>query len=203
MEFIFPEIQILKCIKEYGFLRKKKIVREGKIYISSKDDINKDSSDSNTKRYVSYAMAYVYLFFFSLISLVILLAPIYFIFDINKFIIKGTVNNTCLTMLYVFGIFSGAAMIIPAFRKIYDLVPWMYFFVKVIFFDLIVMGVSLNGLFIINNLVLGFLIMMVVFILLRTIMCIYINRYNYTYDRYFKTFGSLSFAIGFLGIIFL
>lgn len=202
-DFIFPEVQIFKCIKEYGFMRRKKIIKEGRIYISGKEKVSKNTSNSNFRKYMSYSMIYIHLFFFSLISLLVILAPIYFIFDVSRFFINGTINNTCLTMLYVFGVFGGASMLIPVVRKSYDIVPWMYFFVKVIFLDLMIMGVTLKSIFIINNQEISLLIMLLIFIILRIIMCIYVSRVDYTYDRNFKTFGSISFIVGFLGIIFL
>ncbi|ADL52395.1 hypothetical protein [Clostridium cellulovorans] len=43
----------------------------------------------------------------------------------------------------VFGLFIGISLLVPAFRKIYYKLPWFFPFVKILFVDVTILGVSI------------------------------------------------------------
>lgn len=117
------------------------------------------------------------------ILLMLLFAPLGLLMDIQTVRSSGfSTTNIGMSFIGIFGLFIGLSLLIPALRKMYFKLPWMFPFVKILFVDVIIMTVAtfiLNyGYEIQNNTrhTAFFIIMIVQIILCRIAMSIYFNK---------------------------
>ncbi len=54
-----------------------------------------------------------------------------------------SIPNTGIYFIAVFGLFIGLSLVVPAFRKMYYKLPWMFPYVKIMFINTIIITVAL------------------------------------------------------------
>ncbi|MEK5475950.1 hypothetical protein NYE70_03250 [Paenibacillus sp. FSL R5-0407] len=111
------------------------------------------------------------------------LVPIMTLSDMGTVMESGfAVPNTGVFLTALFGLFIGLSLMIPAFRKMYDKLPWMFPYVKIMLINTIIVSVAL--------LILNFgyevqsdsrhmvwtIVMVVQIILCRILMSLYFHR---------------------------
>ena len=116
-----------------------------------------------------------------LILLFLLLLVI--ISDINTIIVSGfSMPNMGGVCIGIMALLIGLSMLIPPLREKYYSYPWLYAYVKIFFFDLIILCIAQT---IINygyevqsqsRHILFIILMVVQIILCRIIMCLYLNK---------------------------
>ena len=122
------------------------------------------------------------------ILLMLILVPIGLFFDINTIRESGfSTLNIGTTFIGIFGLFIGLSLLIPAFRKMYYKLPWMFPFVKILYPNVIIMSIAtmlLNYGYEVQNPSrhsLFFIIMICQLIVSRALMCIYFSRKKVQY----------------------
>lgn len=118
------------------------------------------------------------------ILLLLPLVPISLIVDISSIyssgFSKGT--NTGIEFIGILGLFIGLSLLVPAFRKMYDKFPWMFPYVKILYGNVVILGIGttlLNYGYQVQSEARHtfFLVFTVVQIIVcRILMCIYYNK---------------------------
>jgi len=122
------------------------------------------------------------------ILLMLIFVPIGLFFDINTICKSGfSTSNIGTTFIGIFGLFIGLSLLIPAFRKMYYKLPWMFPFVKILYSNVIIMSIAtmlLNFGYEVQNPSrhrLFFIIMICQIIICRALMCIYFSKKKVQY----------------------
>lgn len=115
--------------------------------------------------------------------LLLLLVPIMSFSDIKAIRDSGfSTSNVSLTFIGVFGFLIGLSLLIPPCRKMYHKLPWLFPYVKILFIDVIIMGIAITilnfGYEVQSNLRHNtfFVFMVAQIIICRILMCIYFSR---------------------------
>lgn len=141
------------------------------------------------KDFLGNAAAVIYFFVVMLIlMLMLIIVPFILISEISTIREVGFATSTIgTTFIGVFGIFIGISLLVPVFRKMYYKLPWMFPFVKILFFDVVVLSI---GVMILNfgyevqsesRHTLFFILMLIQLILCRAAMCIYFSKKKVQY----------------------
>jgi len=122
------------------------------------------------------------------VLLMLLFVPIGLIFDINTIRNSGfSTTNVGLTFIGVFGLFIGLSLLVPAFRKMYYKLPWLFPFVKIMYSNVIIMSIAtmlLNYGYEVQSPArhtIFFIIMICQIIVCRALMCIYFSKNKVQY----------------------
>jgi len=122
------------------------------------------------------------------ILLLLIVVPIGLILEIHTIRSSGfSTSNDGTAFIGVFGLFIGLSLLIPAFRRIYYKLPWMFPFVKILYPNVIIMSIAiilLNYGYEVQNPArhnLFFIMMVCQIIVCRVFMCIYFNRKRVQY----------------------
>ncbi len=122
------------------------------------------------------------------ILLLLILVPMILISDINTIRSSGfSTSNAGTAFIGIFGLFIGLSLIVPAFRKMYYKLPWMFPFVKILYPNVIIMSIAiglLNYGYEIQSPArhtLFFIVMIGQIIVCRALMSIYFNRKQVQY----------------------
>lgn len=87
----------------------------------------------------------------------------------------------------IFGLFIGLSLSVPAFRKMYYKLPWLYPYVKIIYMDLVIVGVAsmiLNYGYQVQNPTrhnLFYILMLIQLVVCRLLMCVYLQKRRVNY----------------------
>lgn len=90
--------------------------------------------------------------------------------------------DIAMNFIRVMALFIGISMLVPPLREMYSIFPWIFYFVKVIFADLVIFCIALTILnygFEIQSQsrhILFIIIMIVQIIVCRIIMCLYLKK---------------------------
>lgn len=90
--------------------------------------------------------------------------------------------NMGIMFMGLFGLFIGISLLIPAFRKMYYKLPWLFPYVKILYVNLVIMGVAtliLNYGYEVQNSTRHtsfFMVMIAQIVICRIAMCIYFNK---------------------------
>lgn len=77
------------------------------------------------------------------VLLLLALVPIIIFSDISIIFKSGfATSNTGTAFIGLFGLAIGISMLIPAFRRMYYKLPWMFPFVKIMYLNVIIMSVA-------------------------------------------------------------
>lgn len=72
------------------------------------------------------------------------IVPIMTLSDMATVVESGfSIPDTGIYYIAVFGLFIGLSLVIPVFRKMYDKLPWMFPYVKIMFINTIIVSVAL------------------------------------------------------------
>lgn len=126
-------------------------------------------------------MATIYFIFpMCFVLLLLIFIPISFISDVNSVRDSGFAGpNSAAPIIGMCGIFIGISLLIPLFRRMYRVLPWLYSFVKIFFVNLIILSIGitiLNQGYQVNNNARHakfFILMIVQIVICRIAMCIY------------------------------
>jgi len=133
-----------------------------------------------------FGSAAAFIYFLAVMWWVLLLLPfviLMLITDIGTIRSSGfgTVNSG-VTFVAVFGLFLGLSLLIPAFRKMYYKLPWLFPYVKIMYLNLIIVSIAealLNYGYQVQNPTrhtLFFILMIVQIIVCRLLMSFYFSR---------------------------
>ena len=141
------------------------------------------------KSFLGNAAAVIYFFAVMLVlMLMLIIVPLILISKIDTIREVGFATSTIgTTFIGVFGIFIGISLLVPAFRKMYYKLPWMFPFVKILFIDVVILSI---GVMILNfgyevqsesRHTLFFFLMLSQLILCRATMCIFFSKKKVQY----------------------
>lgn len=133
------------------------------------------------RRLFGNAIAAIYFIFPMLfVILFLLFMPLFFLQQVNNIRASGFAGMDMTKMfISIFGLFIGVSLLIPALRKMYKVLPWLYSFIKILFINFIIFNIGISILnmgYQIQNETRHkiFLILMIVQIVVcRIAMCIY------------------------------
>jgi hypothetical protein len=95
--------------------------------------------------------------------------------------------NTGISFIAIFGLLLGLSLLIPAFRKMYYKLPWLFPYVKIMYLNLIIMSIAvtlLNYGYEVQNPArhtLFFILMIIQIIIFRLLMSLYFSRNRVPY----------------------
>ena len=95
--------------------------------------------------------------------------------------------NTGISFVAIFGLLLGLSLLIPAFRKMYYKLPWLFPYVKIMYLNLIIMSIAvalLNYGYEVQNPArhtLFFILMIIQIIICRLLMSLYFSRNRVPY----------------------
>lgn len=97
-------------------------------------------------RVLSNIVALLYFIFpMSLVMLILLLQPLMLPKEISTIIDSGFAGpNYARGLVGMFGLVIGLSMLIPPLRKIYQVLPWFYPFIKIFFINFIIVNIGLS-----------------------------------------------------------
>lgn len=128
----------------------------------------------------STAAAIYFIFPMSFILLLLIIMPLGFLTDVSAVRNSGFAGQNAATALIgVSGFCIGLSTLIPALRKMYRVLPWLYTFVKIFFINLVILNIGtmiLNYGYEVNSEARHttfFILMIVQIVICRAIMCIY------------------------------
>lgn len=132
------------------------------------------------------------LYFLTIMWWVILLMPmltfITLVADIPTIIESGfAAPSVPPPFIAIFGLFIGLSLSVPAFRKMYYKLPWLYPYVKIIYMDLVIVGVAsmiLNYGYQVQNPTrhnLFYILMLIQLVVCRLLMCVYLQKRKVNY----------------------
>ncbi len=120
--------------------------------------------------------------------IMLIFAPIGLFSDINTILKSGfSTSNIGPAFIGVFGLFIGLSLLIPAFRKMYYKLPWIFPFVKILYPNVVIMSIAtmlLNYGYEVQSPLrhnLFFIIMICQIIVCRALMCIYFSKKQVQY----------------------
>lgn len=98
------------------------------------------------RKILGSTMAFVYLIFpMSFILLILLVTPLMFFSDVSAIRTSGFAGpDTALPMIGVSGLVIGISLLVPVFRRIYAVFPWLYPFVKIFFVGMVIINIALS-----------------------------------------------------------
>jgi hypothetical protein len=113
----------------------------------------------------------------------LLFLPFGIITDINTVRVSGfSGQNTGISFIAVLGALIGFSMLIPAFRKMYYKLPWLFPYVKIFFINVVIISVAsmiINYGYEIQNETrhtIFFILMLCEIVIGRILMCLYFSR---------------------------
>ncbi|MDP4144975.1 MAG: hypothetical protein Q8936_10920 [Bacillota bacterium] len=131
-----------------------------------------------------------FIFPMSFVLLLFILMPINFLTDVDAMRTSGFAGQeSASTYIALSGFFVGPSLLIPALRKMYRVLPWLYAFVTICFINLVVLSVGDLILYIgyqINNNTrhtIFFILMIVQLVVCRIAMCFYFKRKPIKYSE--------------------
>lgn len=128
----------------------------------------------------STVAAIYFIFPMSLVLLVLIIMPIGFLLDVSALRNSGFAGpNIAASSIGVCGLSIGLSILIPPLRKMYQVLPWLYSFVKIFYVNLLILNIG----FTILNIgyqaqsdarhTAFFILMIVQIVVCRIAMCIY------------------------------
>lgn len=124
--------------------------------------------------------AIYFIFPMSFILLLLIFMPIGFLTDVSAIRTSGFAGpDETTSFIAICGLFIGLSIIIPALRKMYRVLPWLYSFVKIFYVNLIILCIGLGILNIgyqVNNNTrhtIFFILMIIQIVICRILMCFY------------------------------
>ena len=127
--------------------------------------------------------AIYFIFPMGFVLLLLIFTPIMFLSDVSAIRTSGFAGpNTSLAMIGMSGLVIGLSLLIPPLRKMYNVFPWLYSFVKIFFVTTVVLNLGLailNFGYEMNNPTRHtiFFILMILFVVVgRLAMCYYFWR---------------------------
>ncbi|MEK3934856.1 hypothetical protein MKY41_05995 [Sporosarcina sp. FSL W7-1349] len=124
-----------------------------------------------------------FLFPMSLVFFILIFTPLMFVWDVESIRASGFAGpQSSIALIGISGLFIGISMLVPALRRMYRALPWLYPFISIFFINLIIANVALmilNTGYEISNETrhLLFTIFMIVFIIgARLAMSIYFRK---------------------------
>jgi hypothetical protein len=128
--------------------------------------------------------AFIYFIFpMCFVILFLIIYPLGFMSDVSSIRGSGFAGpNNAASFIGVCGLFIGLSMLIPPFRKMYGVLPWLYSFIKIFFIDFVIVNIGiaiLNYGYEVNNSTrhtIFYIMMIVQIIICRIIMCIYFKK---------------------------
>lgn len=148
-------------------------------------------------------ISYLYLVLVVIMSVMMLTSPLYFLAEVKEIFSTGILKeNTCLLIVWDTGLIVGISMIIPVVRNIYNSFPWLFSFIKIAFFDVVIMGITIQILISFGVSVLSIIGCIIEIFILRVAMSFYFDKVI-VYEEIEKQivkFGMFILAIGIIGI---
>jgi len=97
------------------------------------------------KNKLATALAIMYFIFpMSFALLVLLFMPLGFLMDVDAIRSSGFSGpRTSAVFIGLCGVIIGISLLIPAFRRMYSALPWLYTFVKIFFVNLVLLNIGL------------------------------------------------------------
>ncbi|MFS0574037.1 hypothetical protein AB1K83_00235 [Sporosarcina sp. 179-K 3D1 HS] len=96
------------------------------------------------RQLAALAATMYFLFPMSLVLLTLVITPLLFVSDVGAIRSSGFAGPQASEALVGFcGLFIGISMLVPAFRRMYRALPWLYPFVTIFFINLIIANVAL------------------------------------------------------------
>lgn len=127
------------------------------------------------------ALYFIMVMWWLLLSL--LIVPLGMFMDIGIIRSSGfATSNIGVAFIGIFSLFIGLSLLIPPFRKLYYMLPWMYPYVKILYIDVIIVCVGtmiLNYGYQVQNSTrhtLFFVLMLAQIIVSRLLMCLYFSK---------------------------
>jgi CDP-diglyceride synthetase len=141
------------------------------------------------KSLLSNAAAVIYFMVVMLwLLLILIFAPIMLLNDIIVIRESGfSTSDFGTALIGVSGLFIGLSLLIPAFRKMYYKLPWMFPFVKIMYLNVVIMGIAtmlLNYGYEVQNTSRHnqfFILMLCLIIICRALMCVYFDKKKVQY----------------------
>lgn len=95
-------------------------------------------------KFLGNIAAVVYFVFpMSLILLVLFFMPVGFLNSVSVVRDSGFAGqNSCAEFIGISGLFIGLSLLIPPFRKMYRVLPWLYSFTKIFYANLLIIGIG-------------------------------------------------------------
>lgn len=136
------------------------------------------------KTYLGGTAAFLYFIFVMWwVILLLILSPMMLFTDIHTIRESGfSTSNVGVALIGMLGLFIGLSLLIPSIRKMYYKLPWLFPLVKILFVDVIIVGIAvsiLNYGYEIRNTTrhnVFYILMIGQIIISRIAMCIYFNR---------------------------
>ncbi|MDN4608463.1 hypothetical protein [Sporosarcina highlanderae] len=136
------------------------------------------------KSKLAAAAAILYFIFpMSIVLIILIFTPIMFLSDVSTIRTAGFAGpQTGIAMIGICGLFIGISMLVPALRRMYRAIPWLYAFITIFFINVIIANTALmilNKGYEVTNSTRHtiFLILMIVFIIgARLAMSIYFKK---------------------------
>ena len=129
------------------------------------------------------AVTLYFIYGMGLALLILILMPIGFLMDVDTILTSGFATaDMAVEFISITGLIIGISMVIPSLRKIYKVFPWMYSFVKIFYFNLIILCVGLSilnkGYEVTNTTwhTIALIIMIIQIIICRLYMCLYFKK---------------------------
>jgi len=120
--------------------------------------------------------------------LLLAIVPLTLFGDIKTIRSSGfSAPNVGIMFMGLFGLFIGISLLIPAFRKMYYKLPWLFPYVKILYVNLVIMGVAtliLNYGYEVQSSTRHmsfFMVMIAQIVICRIAMCIYFNKKTVKY----------------------
>lgn len=124
--------------------------------------------------------AIYFIFPMGFVLLLLIFTPIMFLSDVSAIRTSGFAGpNTSMAMIGMSGLVIGLSLLIPPLRKMYNVFPWLFSFVKIFFVTFMILNLGLailNYGYEVDNPTrhMWFFILMIVFIIVgRLAMCVY------------------------------
>ncbi|CAG9623149.1 hypothetical protein [Sutcliffiella rhizosphaerae] len=128
---------------------------------------------------ITFAALY-FIFAMGLVIILLLITPLLFKNDVSVIRTSGFAGqNMSVELISVAGLFIGISLLVPVLRKVYDVLPWLFSFIKIFFVSFVILNIGtsiLNYGYEINNPTRHtiFYILMIVFVIIgRLAMCFY------------------------------
>ena len=129
------------------------------------------------------AVTLYFIYGMGLALLILIFMPIGFLLDVDTILTSGFATaDMAVEFISITGLIIGISMVIPSLRKIYKVFPWMYSFVKIFYFNLIILCVGLSilnkGYEVTNTTrhTIALIIMIIQIIICRLYMCLYFKK---------------------------
>lgn len=129
------------------------------------------------------AVTLYFIYGMGLALLILIFMPIGFLMDVDTILTSGFATaDMAVEFISITGLIIGISMVIPSLRKIYKVFPWMYSFIKIFYFNLIILCVGLSilnkGYEVTNTTrhTIALIIMIIQIIICRLYMCLYFKK---------------------------